>query len=56
MDEVRRLTPFAVELRYDQLSEADEEHLDRSWAVDCVRRTRQWAESMTRKAGQVESQ
>jgi hypothetical protein len=27
----------------------DEERLDRPWAVACIRRTRQWAESLIRE-------
>lgn len=46
LEDVRRLTPFATMLRYEELP-ADPRHaLDRSWALNCVRQVRAWAESM----------
>ena len=45
LDDVRRLTPFATEFRYDDLPEEGEEPFDRRWALDCVRKTRAWAEA-----------
>ena len=46
LEDVRRLNPFAVELRYDELPEPQEEPIDRAWAMDCVHRIRAWAESV----------
>lgn len=42
------LTPYAVELRYDEppLTAEEPERLDREWALGCVRQVRTWAESM----------
>ena len=50
LEEVRRLSPFAAEYRYDDLPPDAEEPLDRHWARDCVRRTRAWAEGVLRRA------
>ena len=47
-EDIRRLTPFAAELRYEDLPEEAERPFDRSWALDCVRRVRAWAESVLR--------
>ncbi len=44
LEEVRRLGPFAAELRYDDLPAEDERPIDRAWLMDCVQRTRGWAE------------
>ena len=44
LEDVRRLGPFATVFRYDELAPELDEPFDRSWAVDCVRRTRAWAE------------
>jgi HEPN domain-containing protein len=46
IDEVRRLTPFAVAYRYDEIPEEMEQPLDRAWALDCLRRVRAWSESV----------
>lgn len=46
LEEVRRLGPFAAEFRYDELPEEPEKPFDRQWALDCVRRTKAWAESI----------
>jgi HEPN domain-containing protein len=46
LEESRRLSPFAVEFRYDQLPAMEEGPFDRSWAQNCVRQVRQWAESL----------
>jgi HEPN domain-containing protein len=48
-EETRRLTPFAAELRYDDLPDDPERPFDRSWALDCVRQVRAWAESLLRE-------
>ncbi len=45
LDEVRRLTPFAVAYRYDEIPEEPEQPFDRAWALDCLRRVRAWSES-----------
>jgi len=46
-EELSGLTPYAVELRYDQppLDAEEPKRLDREWALDCVRQVRTWAES-----------
>jgi len=49
LDQVRRLTPFAVAFRYDELPPEQQEPFDRSWALDCVRRVRVWCESFLRE-------
>ncbi len=49
VENARRLAPFAVELRYDDISEEEEEAFDRSWAADCVKKTREWAEKLVRE-------
>lgn len=48
LEDVRRLNPFAAAFRYDDLPEEPEAPFDRPWAVDCVQRTRTWAESILR--------
>ena len=48
LDDIRWLTPFASEFRYDDLPLEPEEPFDRAWALECVRETRAWAESMLR--------
>lgn len=48
LDDIRRLTPFAAEFRYDDLPLEPEEPFDRAWALECVRKTRAWAESRLR--------
>jgi HEPN domain-containing protein len=49
LDQVRGLTPFAVAFRYDELPPEPQQPFDRSWAVDCVRQIRAWAESLLRE-------
>jgi HEPN domain-containing protein len=49
LDQVRRLTPFAVAFRYDELPPQPQQPFDRLWALDCVRQVRTWAESLLRK-------
>ncbi|MBL7222998.1 MAG: HEPN domain-containing protein [Candidatus Brocadiae bacterium] len=46
LDDVRRLTPFATEFRYDDLPAEEEEPFDRAWALNCVERVRNWAEAI----------
>ena len=46
LDEVKRLAPFAVELRYDYLPEGGAPHLDREWVLVAVKETRRWAEGI----------
>ena len=43
---VRGLSPYGAERRYADMPPEPEGPLDRSWAVDCVRRTREWAEPL----------
>jgi HEPN domain-containing protein len=49
LDQVRRLTPFAVAFRYNELPPQQQRPFDRSWALDCVRRVRAWAKSLLRE-------
>ena len=49
LDQVRRLTPFAVAFRYDELPPQPQQPFDRSWALDCFRQVRAWAESLLRE-------
>ena len=50
LDEVRRLTPFAVEFRYDDLpEETGEKPLDRAWIATAVGSVREWAEGIIRQ-------
>ncbi len=51
-EETRRLTPYAAELRYEDLPDDPEWPFDRSWALDCVRQVRAWAESVLREQKQ----
>jgi HEPN domain-containing protein len=46
VEDARQLGPFAAEFRYDDLPDEAEEGFDRSWALDCVRRTKTWGRSM----------
>jgi HEPN domain-containing protein len=46
LDEIRRLNPFAVAFRYDDVPDEPERPLDRSWALDCIRKVRAWSESV----------
>jgi HEPN domain-containing protein len=42
-----RLTPFGVLLRYDEEPDESEQlAFDRRWALECVRRTLEWAEKL----------
>ena len=49
LEYVRRLSPFAAVFRYGDLPSEPEEPFERSWAIDRVRRTRVWAESVLRE-------
>jgi HEPN domain-containing protein len=44
LEEIKRLTPFASEFRYTELPV--QHRLDRSWALDIVRRVKAWAETV----------
>ena len=46
MDEVRRLNPFAVAFRYDEVPDEPERHLERAWVLECVSGVRAWCESL----------
>ena len=46
LDDVRRLRPFAIEMRYEEMPATGEEALDREWVADRVSRTRAWVESL----------
>ncbi len=51
LEEIRWLSPFATEFRYDELPEEPESPFERSWAQACVDRTRKLAESIIRQEG-----
>ncbi|MBL8420031.1 MAG: HEPN domain-containing protein [Dechloromonas sp.] len=44
-DDLARLTPFSVALRYDDAAGEEEPPIQREWAVDVVSRTLDWAAS-----------
>lgn len=46
--EARRLTPFAVDFRYEDMPLTLDKPFDRFWARDCVSKVRSWAESTMR--------
>jgi len=48
-EELSRLTPFGVALRYDDVSEPEEVNLDRAWVVASVDQTLAWAEAALSK-------
>lgn len=45
-DELGRLTPFGVALRYDEVPDESEPALDREWTLQAVSRTISWAVAM----------
>ncbi len=49
LEEVRRLTPFATVFRYEHLPAEPRGPFNRSWALNCVRQARAWAESVLRE-------
>lgn len=49
LEEVKGLSAFAVGFRYQDLPEP----LDRDWAMNCIRRTRAWAEAVLRAASEA---
>ncbi len=48
-DELRHLTPFAVEFRYDAVFDPDSTPLDKPLVRDLVRRVRAWASQSTQE-------
>jgi HEPN domain-containing protein len=44
--EIRTLSPFAVDFRYDYIPEEEEEPFDRKRALEMVRMLRNWIEKM----------
>ncbi len=46
LEDIRRLGPFATVFRYDELAPELDEPFDRSWAMDCVRKTIAWAQTV----------
>jgi HEPN domain-containing protein len=51
LDEVRRLTPFAVGFRYDELpEETGEKPLDRAWLAAAVGAVRKGTEGLIRES------
>jgi HEPN domain-containing protein len=52
IEECRRLGPYAVAFRYEDIAMDEEEPaLDRSWAVQCVERTRKWVDCLLESEG-----
>ena len=51
LDDIRFLTPFAVEFRYDILPEEPESPFDRKSSRALVRKVRMWAEEMINPCG-----
>jgi len=45
-DELGRLTPFGVALRYDDMPDENEATLDREWTLQVVSRTISWAAAL----------
>ena len=43
------LTPFGAEFRYGVRTDKKMPAFDRSWAADCVKKTREWAERLVRE-------
>ena len=54
VEESRRLGPYAVEFRYEDISEDAAEGLDRKWVAECVRVTREWVDGLLCGAGKKE--
>jgi HEPN domain-containing protein len=50
-DELHRLTPFAVEYRYEFFGEEVEKPLDRTEVLQAVRRLRGWVEALVAERG-----
>ena len=46
LNDIRFLTPFAVEFRYDILPEEQESSFDRDNARELIRKVRKWAEEL----------
>lgn len=55
VEEARRLGPYAVEFRYEDISEDAAPGLDRKWVAECVRRTREWVDGLFGSAGKTET-
>ena len=46
LEDVRRLNPFAVEFRYDDIMDDQQECFDREWIQACVQRIKVWASAI----------
>jgi len=44
IEEARRLQPYAVSFRYEDIPEEAACPLDRTWAIECVQQTRAWVD------------
>jgi len=44
--ECRRLGPYAVFFRYEDISDEGAPALDRTWVVESVRKTREWVDAL----------
>jgi HEPN domain-containing protein len=46
VEDSRRLGPYAVAFRYEDISEDEAPALDRAWVAECVRTTREWVDAL----------
>ena len=53
VEESRRLGPYAVEFRYEDITEGTAPSLDRTWVAECVRKTREWVDGLFGNAGKT---
>ena len=53
VEESRRLGPYAVAFRYEDIAEDEAPALDRAWVVECVRTTREWVDRLLRSDGEA---
>jgi HEPN domain-containing protein len=44
--ESRRLGPYAVAFRYEDISDESAPILDRTWVAHCVQKTREWVDAL----------
>ena len=49
--EIRRLGPYAAEFRYEDIPADSTEPLDRQWVVQCVAKTKAWADRLLAQPG-----
>lgn len=51
ISEVRRLGPYAAEFRYEDIPTDSTEPFNRTWAVQCVARTKAWVDQLLAEPG-----